>query len=81
VADPIRVLIVDDHAVVREGVRAFLELQERMEVIGEAGDGREAIEEAERLDEFLTTDLLFSERVRWDSRDRLSSSTAVGRCR
>jgi len=49
VADPIRVLIVDDHAVVREGLRAFLELQDRMEVIGEAGDGREAIEEAERL--------------------------------
>jgi two-component system, NarL family, response regulator LiaR len=49
VIDPIRVLIVDDHAVVREGLRAFLELQDRMEVIGEAGDGREAIEEAERL--------------------------------
>jgi DNA-binding NarL/FixJ family response regulator len=49
VADPIRVLIVDDHAVVREGLRAFLELQDRVEVIGEAGDGREAIEEAERL--------------------------------
>jgi NarL family two-component system response regulator LiaR len=49
VADPIRVLIVDDHAVVREGLRAFLELQDRMEVIGEAGDGREAIQEAERL--------------------------------
>ncbi|HEY8236926.1 MAG TPA: response regulator transcription factor [Gaiellaceae bacterium] len=48
-ADPIRVLIVDDHAVIREGLRAFLELQDRMEVIGEAGDGREAIEEAERL--------------------------------
>ena len=48
-ADPIRVLIVDDHAVVREGLRAFLELQDRMEVVGEAGDGREAIEEAERL--------------------------------
>lgn len=48
-ADPIRVLIVDDHAVVREGLRAFLELQDRMEVIGEARDGREAIEEAQRL--------------------------------
>ena len=47
--DPIRVLIVDDHAVVREGLRAFLELQDGIEVIGEAGDGREAIEEAGRL--------------------------------
>jgi len=49
VTDPIRVLIVDDHAVVREGLRAFLELQDGIEVIGEAGDGREAIEEAGRL--------------------------------
>ena len=47
--DPIHVLIVDDHAVVREGLRAFLELQDGIEVIGEAGDGREAIEEAGRL--------------------------------
>jgi two-component system, NarL family, response regulator LiaR len=49
VADPIRVLIVDDHAVVREGLRAFLELQDGLDVIGEAGDGREAIEKAERV--------------------------------
>jgi len=49
VTDPIHVLIVDDHAVVREGLRAFLELQDGIEVIGEAGDGREAIEEAGRL--------------------------------
>jgi DNA-binding NarL/FixJ family response regulator len=46
VADPIRVLIADDHAVVREGLRTFLELQDGIEVIGEAGDGREAIERA-----------------------------------
>ena len=45
----IRVLIVDDHAVVREGLRAFLELQDGIEVVGEAGDGEEALEQAERL--------------------------------
>jgi DNA-binding NarL/FixJ family response regulator len=44
-----RVLIVDDHAVVREGLRAFLELQDDVEVIGEAADGEEAIEFAHRL--------------------------------
>jgi NarL family two-component system response regulator LiaR len=44
-----RVLIVDDHAVVREGLRAFLELQDDVEVIGEAADGEEAIESAHRL--------------------------------
>ena len=38
--DPIRVLIVDDHAVVREGLRAFLELQDGIEVAGEAGGRR-----------------------------------------
>ena len=39
----IRVLLVDDHAVVREGLRAFLELQDDFEVIGEAADGEEAL--------------------------------------
>ena len=48
-ADPIRVLVVDDHAVVREGLRAFLELQEGIEVVGEAEDGRQALDEATRL--------------------------------
>ena len=45
----IRVLIVDDHAVVREGLRAFLELQDGIEVAGEAADGEEAVAAAERL--------------------------------
>jgi len=49
VAEPIRVLVADDHAVVREGLRTFLELQEGIEVVAEAGDGAEAIELAERL--------------------------------
>ena len=49
--DPtIRVLVVDDHAVVREGLRAFLDLQEGIEVAGEAADGEEAIAAAERLE-------------------------------
>jgi two-component system, NarL family, response regulator LiaR len=49
VASMIRVLIVDDHAVVREGLRAFLDLQDGIEVAGEAGDGLEALESASRL--------------------------------
>ena len=48
-AEPIRVLIVDDHAVVREGLRAFLQTQEGIEVAGEAADGREAVEASARL--------------------------------
>jgi DNA-binding NarL/FixJ family response regulator len=42
----IRVLIVDDHAVVRDGIRAVLALQRDMQVIGEAADGKEAIEKS-----------------------------------
>ena len=45
----IRVLIADDHAVVREGLRGFLALQDDVEVVGEAADGEEAIAAAERL--------------------------------
>jgi two-component system, NarL family, response regulator LiaR len=49
-ADAIRVLLVDDHAVVREGLRNFLALQDGLEIVGEAGDGNEAIEQAQRLE-------------------------------
>ena len=40
---PIRVLIVDDHAVVRRGLRGFFELLDDIEVVGEAEDGEEAV--------------------------------------
>jgi NarL family two-component system response regulator LiaR len=50
VAEPgIRVLVADDHAVVREGLRTFLTLQEGIDVVGEAADGSEAVRQAERL--------------------------------
>jgi DNA-binding NarL/FixJ family response regulator len=44
----IRVLIADDHAVVREGLRAFLALQDDVEVVAEAADGEEAVDAVER---------------------------------
>jgi DNA-binding NarL/FixJ family response regulator len=44
-----RILIADDHAVVREGLRMILEAQGDMTVVGEALDGRDAIEKAETL--------------------------------
>ena len=43
------VLLVDDHAVVRQGLRAFLELQGDITVVGEAADGQEAVELAQEL--------------------------------
>jgi NarL family two-component system response regulator LiaR len=46
----IRVLVADDHAVVRRGLRTFLELQDDIAVVGEAEDGEEALAAAERLD-------------------------------
>jgi NarL family two-component system response regulator LiaR len=46
---PIRVLIVDDHAIVRKGLRALLGQVERIEVVGEASDGQEAVAQAESL--------------------------------
>jgi two-component system, NarL family, response regulator LiaR len=45
----IRVLVADDHGVVREGLRSFLALQDDIEVVGEAVDGEEAIEAVRRL--------------------------------
>ncbi|MDQ7828480.1 MAG: response regulator transcription factor [Armatimonadota bacterium] len=45
----ITVLIADDHAIVREGVRLLLEAQPDIEVVGEARDGEEAVELARRL--------------------------------
>ena len=43
---PIRVLIVDDHAVVRQGLKAFLRVQDDIEFVGEAADGDEAVTQA-----------------------------------
>jgi DNA-binding NarL/FixJ family response regulator len=40
--EPVRVLIVDDHAVVRQGLITFLELQDEIEIVGEACNGKEA---------------------------------------
>jgi len=47
--DPINVLIVDDHTLFRSGIRKMLEGEVDMCVVGEAGTGREALEQARRL--------------------------------
>ncbi len=47
--DRISVLIVDDHTVAREGLRAMLETDQQVEVVGEAADGLEALELVEKL--------------------------------
>jgi DNA-binding NarL/FixJ family response regulator len=46
----IRVVLADDHAVVRQGLRTFLDLQDDIEVVAEASDGEEAVAATLRLD-------------------------------
>jgi DNA-binding NarL/FixJ family response regulator len=59
---PIRVLLVDDHAVVRRGLRGFLELLKDFDVVGEAENGREGIAAADRLvPDVILMDLLMPE--------------------
>ncbi len=54
----IRVLVVDDHQVVREGLRRMLELEKGIQVIGEASDGEEAVTKAIELSpDVITMDL------------------------
>lgn len=47
---PIRVMIVDDHSVVRTGLSTFLEIRDDLELVGEATNGREAIQLCEKLE-------------------------------
>ena len=48
-AETVRVLVVDDHAVVRDGLRSLIESQPGWRVVGEAATGREAVAQARRL--------------------------------
>jgi NarL family two-component system response regulator LiaR len=67
----IRVLIVDDHAVVRTGLKVFLDLQPDMEVVGEAADGSEGVAMARRLEpDVILMDLLMP---------NMDGVTAIGR--
>lgn len=68
---PIRVMLVDDHTVVRRGLRGFLELLPDMEVVGEAENGAQAVAAAARLrPDVVLMDLLMPE---------MDGLTAIGR--
>jgi DNA-binding NarL/FixJ family response regulator len=69
----IRVLIAEDHHLVRQGIRALLEKADDLEVVGEAQDGQEAVELAERL----TPDVVVMDL----SMPRLNGSQATERIR
>jgi len=58
-SEPIRILLVDDHKIVRQGVRAFFDAHEGIEVIGEAGSGAEAVKLVEeRVPDVVLMDLI-----------------------
>jgi NarL family two-component system response regulator LiaR len=60
--NPITVMIVDDHEVVRRGVRAFLDAQTELSVVGEAGSGSEAVKLVEeRIPDVVLMDLIMPE--------------------
>src|SRR4029453_5161270 len=70
-ASKIRVLIVDDHSVVRMGLRVFFDLQDDIEVVGEASDGSEGVAMARRLQpDVVLMDLLMP---------NMDGVTAIGR--
>jgi len=57
--EPIRILLVDDHKIVRQGVRAFFDAHEGIDVIGEAGSGAEAVKMVEeRVPDVVLMDLI-----------------------
>lgn len=45
----VTILLADDHAVIRDGLRYFLEAQDNLEVVGDAGDGYEVVDQAQRF--------------------------------
>src|SRR5438552_9525110 len=57
--EPISILIVDDHAIVSQGLRTYLDLQADMHVVGEAADGKQAIDKVkDLLPEIVLMDLV-----------------------
>src|SRR3712207_1843964 len=69
---PIRILIADDHAVVRQGLRMFLGLDPELQVVGEASNGAEAVRLAQELEpDVVLMDLLMPEM------DGISATTVI----
>lgn len=76
----IRVLIVDDHAVVRQGLRMFIEMQNDMEILGEASNGNEAVEMSARLEpDVILLDLLMPEMDGVEATSRILESNPQAR--
>jgi len=76
----IRILLADDHAVVRQGFKMILGAQADMEIVGEAGNGREAVELAEQLrPDIVVMDVAMPELNGIEATRRLFGSTPHAR--
>src|SRR5437016_12446462 len=72
----IRILLADDHAVVRQGFKMLLGAQSDMEIVGEASNGREAVEAAETLrPDVVVMDVAMPELNGIEATRRLAAST------
>src|ERR1700680_4306820 len=72
----IRILLADDHAVVRQGFKMILAAQPDIEIVGEAGNGREAVELAEKLKpDLVVMDVTMPELNGIEATRRLAAST------
>ena len=71
-AEPVRVLVVDDHALFRRGLQMVLEQEPDIDVVGEAGDGIEAVEQAVAL----TPDIVLMD-VRMPKRGGIEACAAI----
>ena len=62
--DPIRILVADDHLIIRQGLRLILETQDGFEMVGEAADGAEALRLCAELKPDLCHRRLVAEHLR-----------------
>ncbi len=73
--EAIRVLVVDDHPVVRRGIRSLLAEEEGLEVVGEAANGKEALEQVEKLHpDVILMDLVMPEMNGVEAIQRITAS-------
>src|SRR5579871_758110 len=76
----IRILLADDHGVVRQGFKMILSAQPDLEIVGEAANGREAVELAEELKpDIVVMDVAMPELNGIEATRRLASSTPHAR--